>query len=133
MSDEIPPALTKEEWAKATVFGRGCDGDLSFHRADGGDIVVMEDCVHQDIRIGEASTQHAVAALLLHGQPFGFTQEMVAAVEFSALGTARKDLLPLREDGTIDMASVNALAQLAAIRIAALLPPPDVARNPSQS
>lgn len=91
MADEIKPALTAEEWA-STHFE---DLKWSFPRD---------------------RARHATAALALHGQPFGFTWEMVDTID-----GIQEDING--EWGLGDGTQGN--ATLAAIRrvIVALLPP----------
>lgn len=99
MSDEtIPPALTPEEWKERTAT-RGQWHDAV--EVTGFDTIVV-------VRGGAESVfptpaRHALAALCLYQQPFGFTQEDVAM---------------LRSPWT----HPDELASLAA-RISALLPP----------
>lgn len=98
MADEIKPALTAEEWAQNAKTDHG-DG-----------IRLLSDA---EVRIGTrevfAATKelHALAALALHGQPFGFTWNDVDIIDIAAAcdyeGSAK--LCALRD------------------RIAALLPP----------
>ena len=87
MSDDVKPALTPEEWAGQLRDPHGLDID------------------------GMRGRPHAVAALCLHGQPFGFTwgdvRELDDAVE------------RLCEVGHVDVAAVMHIRD----RIEALLPP----------
>lgn len=113
--NEIAPALNEREWAAWTSSssGRDCDRLEYFHDtayADGTRHVVI------DGRYDEAE-RHAVAALCLYGQPFGFTREDVQALEelrqgFMTASYGRGNGSPIE----------RALASLAD-RIAALLPP----------
>jgi hypothetical protein len=72
---DVKPALTPEEWANFKDSGfpltLSCDPP---HFVDIGDDV-------RTIRVSDSL--HAVAAFCLHRQPFGFTREMLAAVEFT--------------------------------------------------
>lgn len=105
----IPPALSAEEWGEVQSWG---DSDRRRLLADA--------CYAADLAdIGRPKPSHALAALCLYGQPFGFTAEDVAVLkQLSAdkAATFRKIGLEwcLRES--------DALASLAS-RIAALLPP----------
>ena len=69
---EIKPALTAEEWAngrteKGYTFNR-VGVDVWFGSPNETDPLMM------------VQNRHAVAAVCLHDQPFGFTREMVDAV-----------------------------------------------------
>jgi hypothetical protein len=86
---EIQPALSPEEWA-GELAGRG---PIGYHE------LVLWD-----------GYEHAIAAIALHGQPFGFTHADVEALLFAA------DHSSGAEDPD------SALRDLAR-RIAALLPP----------
>lgn len=86
MSDPILPALTPEEWAY--FLGPDYAGHLP-------------------------QPHHQIAAMLLHGQPFGFTWEMVAAL-IEVIDAA---------DAEYDETAASRLARSAVDRIAALLPP----------
>lgn len=103
MADEVKPALAAEEWANVCVEGE-CRNDALWEMTRGWDPF------DPDLRTVEDLPHHALAALALHGQPFGFTREDVAALQM-AIGY----------DPTTGHLS-EALESLAA-RIAALLPP----------
>ena len=64
---EIKPALTAEQWAKKDFF-------LEARLMMGGQLLQVE-C--DDVVNGP----HAVAAIALDGQPYGFTREMLAALQ----------------------------------------------------
>lgn len=110
MSDDttIQPALTPGEWSNqhfsvGEVFGAGVDNCGDFH--------VMLSCggnVGTGIEL-DAHRRHALAALALHGQPFGFTEQEVTAV---------------RESAEDDHAAYehHATLRIVAAKIAALLP-----------
>ncbi len=130
MSDEITPALTPEEWAEladgyiwilqenglsATLYG---DGRLMLTTPTDSDAL--------------AERRHALAALCLVGQPFGFTHDdadLCRSVA-SEIVLGLKDLQvrigdPLRDeeqDSSCDLLALR-LRSLAS-RIASLLPPP---------
>jgi hypothetical protein len=91
MSDEIESALTPEQWADVS--------DLSWWAA-----ALARSS--EDPDINSVPSRHHLAALCLHRQPFGFTQEDVMMLEDLAVA------LP-------DTYSIASLAD----RIAALLPP----------
>ena len=90
-------ALTAEEWAKASLG----NGDFRLGWDDQG-----------------TADRHAVAAVCLHAQPFGFTREMAEAIRelVQRLGNVDPDL------GHVFMVGE---ALEAADRIEALLPPED--------
>lgn len=96
------PALTKEEWARLTI--------------DEGQSEYAEDAVADAIAESNLNTwgdaRHALAALFLHGQPFGFTRE---------------DVELLREEAghEIDAGNGREYRRLESLadRIEALLPP----------
>lgn len=95
MNEPIEPALTPEEWAEIAP------GDGLWDRWE---------AVWQD-EFGAHAPEHAMAALCLHGQPFGFTHE---------------DVRKLRDmpDGT-GYASIDDPEWFASLldRVRALLPP----------
>jgi hypothetical protein len=112
MSQE--PALTPEQWARrrvefpepTSIYSN--EWDVAIQKRDDGTVVweyVSEGC-DRSIPLEPA---HAVAALSLFGQPFGFTREDVKALLYT-LDDAGKC-------GTDD------ILQSIAERIAALLPP----------
>lgn len=111
MPDEIKPALTAEQWAEVVAAPRGVVVPMLF--PDG-----SRDIDFADI---PSHSRHFLAALCLHGQPFGFTREMVKALEAVlqyAEQYAQEDWkYPNKESGDI------ALARATLDRIAALLPP----------
>lgn len=88
---EIKPALTAEEWARAA--------DGWFYHDEG---------VGLCGRGGRFASEHGVAALMLHGQPFGFTRQDVEALRYYATQLGHE---PLGQLFTL------------ANRIEALLPP----------
>jgi hypothetical protein len=94
MPDEITPALTPEQWWLA----RGAK-----------EISLGEEWLHVgNALIDPRLDRHALAALALHGQPFGFTHE---------------DVDELREAYEADPLLVGRDVLDIADRIAALLPP----------
>jgi hypothetical protein len=118
MSEDVKPALTPEEWAgllamdQPTVFGDA-----------GGHVAVGKCALFWDAHSGnvlcddyDAPRQHALAAIALHGQPFGFTWEDATFLRILALAGPGESL---------SSACCEHLDALAA-RIAALLPPEGV-------
>ena len=110
MSD-VKPALTPEEWASTTVerwhiliesYGECLDIESDDQDSPGA------------FGIGTSDTEarHALAALCLHGQPFGFTREDVDLCAVASMEA---------EDG--DCPAEAARWQSLADRIASLLPP----------
>lgn len=97
MSDEIKPAMSAEEWQRKQ------SRDAWINPEDG-QLYVGDD--EWEWRPVIAQDRHALAALALHGRPFGFTRE---------------DVTLLREAADVS-ASARALLNLTD-RIAALLPP----------
>lgn len=113
MADEIRPALTPEEWRKRRAESRDEDYPcVSFK------VPPVEDYGRDVLKIKtpadlvlEPPDRHALAALALHGQPFGFTWE---------------DVDELRENWSLGVQGVKLSREFAdslADRIAALLPP----------
>ena len=93
--NEIKPALTPEEWAEA---------------ADQRALQAVLESASAEVDAWNPPSRHGLAALTLHGQPFGFTWEDVDRVR----SVAEPDSDWYRED--------EWLVSLAD-RIAALLPP----------
>lgn len=94
MSDELPPALTKAEWAALERAGRN-------HSSDEVESLIT--------RLRHLKRYRALAIVLLHDHPYGFTREM-----FDAL----KRQVAAAEGAPGD----RELAEQAIERIAALLP-----------
>lgn len=106
-SDDVKPALTAEEWARGPgVFGW-----------DDGSVFIA----HRDEQ-PSVERPHAVAAVLLHGQPFGFTREDVRMLRECA--KQQRDI-ELDSEAIAYAGSLEYGAELDALadRIAALLPP----------
>ena len=107
MTNEIRPALTPEEWEMFNKQGHGPhDGPLR-------DVELRDEVIavfpQGEGWYGKGTDRHALAALALHGQPFGFTRE---------------DVELLREHIGRDCHAVHSQAAMhLADRIAALLPP----------
>ena len=135
----IEPAMTPEEWAAALNPGGDVDmvrGDLRLWRHDEGEPFPVEVGIRSvDIMNGErvagishvlGKDLHALAALALHGQPFGFTWEDVDALRYDAEQARRLAVLHAgRWYG--DMHELEVRLSSIADRIAALLPPRDEA------
>jgi len=96
MSEELPPALTKQEWAVLERAGRN-------HSADEVESLIT--------RLRHLKRYRALAIVLMHDYPYGFTREM-----FDAL---KRQLAAAAEGAPGD----RELAEQALERIAALLPP----------
>lgn len=95
MGDELPPALTKAEWAALERAGRN-------HSSDEVESLIT--------RLRHLKRYRALAIVLLHDHPYGFTREM-----FDAL----KRQVAAAEGASGD----RELAEQAIDRISALLPP----------
>ena len=111
MSDQMKPALTAEEWRRQ----RGGPYHaflVNFGRCSCG--------VPRVVNLYDPSVEpkqsHKLAALALHGQPFGFTREDVDWLR----GQIDSDTNP--ETAPVEF---NAFAASLAARIEALLPPED--------
>lgn len=112
---EVKPALTPDEWAEAKAGIVHVD-DPSTPSAWKRDqyVVAMLECAPD----GGVAT-HGAAAVLLHGQPFGFTSEDVAECrERAAQYEAMHD-----EDGDLWFYEAKLRWENRADRIEALLPP----------
>jgi hypothetical protein len=99
---EITPALTAEEWERALRD----DGDGAVVNTHTGEILGC----WAEYMAGD--TNHALAALALHGQPFGFTYADVGNIRMAAEIIAE----------TSSRRAGGLLLDIAA-RVAALLPP----------
>ena len=105
MSDEtVRPALTPEEWADEVVSR---DVGTNFEMVEH---VERGRAVHMDGWVSGGDL-HALAALCLHGQPFGFTREDVRLLHFVMM-----QFTPETDGWDDDLTSL-------ADRIEALLPP----------
>lgn len=110
---EIKPALSAEEWA---LFLDGLRSPVGW--IEGGcvwDRGRDADTLDEDSRKSEAA--HGAAAMLLHGQPYGFTREDVELLR-DEIG-AEWDRIDTREEWNALAARFTSLAD----RIEALLPP----------
>ena len=133
MPDE--PALTPEEWAKPYTQYEACryyeahgsrlfnwdDGVLVAQKDDNSLEVNWDGAVYDSEMQPVTTSRHALAALALHGQPFGFTWEDVRLLrddfEVSAIDRHTSD------EGSAYVAECNARMGNLIARIAALLPP----------
>ena len=107
----LKAAMTKEEWAAKETPGNGDwqdkrDGTVARLEYDPSELYVW---VESGFRVALGS-HHAVAALCLHEQPFGFTREMLRLASNA---------------GVHDLANQDEIDATEAIfeRIEALLPP----------
>lgn len=113
MSDEIKNALTPEEWAQKLVkrdevwAELSTEGDVEVYRWPSADWNPRADA--------PPALRHALAALCLYGQPFGFTREDVEGL--SRRAENEEDVSHMM--GGRGASSLRSLAT----RIAALLPP----------
>lgn len=102
------PALTPDEWACGAMSRAWLeDGRVKVNGEDDG--------------IYEGVDRHALAALALHGQPFGFTADLLKRLRHApSLGQVSDDLFEIsREDLRILLGARTEAANL----IEALLPP----------
>lgn len=108
---EITPALTPDEWA------RRANGDARLSNNN----TLVYDSIYTIV-----DNRHALAALALHGQPFGFTRDDLEVVREQRLmrETDRMVCEEKCEFSATDRAERD-VARLAALeaKIAALLPP----------
>lgn len=122
--ERIAPALTAQEWRDGYI-----GIDVEVHLKTPG-LSTVGPRVHVEVKgyplggsMGDVRDLHALAALCLYGQPFGFTREDVRVLE-----RVSRNLLSNPEfdpqTGNPYHAKGYHLASIAS-RIAALLPPPD--------
>lgn len=115
MSEEMKPALTPDEWERFAADRPSLSVEKFRDLFIGRPTRNMSVRIRGDhVQLVEADECHALAALALHGQPFGFTHEDVYLLEDEARWYAERQLP--------DVKQAAALRSLAA-RIAALLPP----------
>lgn len=122
MADEIRPALTVEEWRRHWFERQGSVNRTQVHfggdRAGDGFFALTPDGPTGSAVVVNSASLHAVAAVALHGQPFGFTHADVDLLLNAAVAIeARMDKWNL-----IETEKPPRLRELAD-RIAALLPP----------
>lgn len=105
---EIKPALTAEEWA-SREYRSGESTDVRFFEYEGRELMCIDaGCDYDDYTaVLEPEHRHAVAALALYGQPFGFTREDAELL---------RDLEDAPDDQRLAVSAVRA-------KIEALLPP----------
>lgn len=123
MAEDTGPALTPEEWASKEAEVSSWlriavlhDGLLAVSVApDDAEATDGDSAPIHMATVGYAERPHALAALALHGQPFGFTWEDVDALRRCA------DAIEGADGGYFDAGSEDLRA--VADRIAALLPP----------
>jgi len=131
MSEKIKPALTPAEWASQQIRRRG--EEVSYVK-----IGVPRPCVVEgytrddedfdcgDVDLAWPETRHAVAAVCLHGQPFGFTRDdvglMLLARDAGRIVTDEPGGVPRYAGRPLTFGEHNRLRDLAD-RIEALLPP----------
>ena len=121
MRNLVPaPALTPEQWAALAV--RDEDG-ASALRLEGTALYVDE----QGYNPWGGGHRHALAALALHGQPFGFTWEDHDRHQRMSLRARGRRLVTGIEEEREALWAEAAWHDSMAARIAALLPPRDVA------
>jgi len=102
VSEELPPALTKQEWAVLERAGRN-------HSADEVESLIT--------RLRHLKRYRALAIVLLHDYPYGFTREMFEALK--------------RQVATAEGAPGDReLAEQALDRMSALLPPEPAPAEP---
>ena len=127
-TDLFTPALTAEEWRTAEVRreGKGTyEVDVLALSPDGRSLRLASEADGELVVVPE-SERHAVAALALHGQPFGFTHQDVedetdVADYCDAMARQNEDA-----GQTAAAATFRALGRrhrVRAAKIAALLPP----------
>lgn len=135
----IPPALSVDEWQ----FGRYVSGELEVYmKSPGLDGTKRLEVIVRAHPLGGSMADprglHALAALCLYGQPFGFTQEDVECLRCCA-ADQRKHMTDWLEVGEVDLATTGKQRLIIAEsyrriadwfdsladRIAALLPPPN--------
>lgn len=146
MTDDIQPALSPEEWKTQRIdfpelAATGGMGESIIIQRNPVGLLVSRDCVVPP------SKQHALAALCLYGQPFGFTQrdvdemsDLAACWEEEATwsdeaGGHSAYRAELTNKGVWGKNAEScrrraAIARSLASRIASLLPPPPPAVGP---
>lgn len=120
----LKAAMTKEEWAAKETPGNGNwqdkrDGAVARLEYDPSELYVW---VESGFRVALGS-HHAVAALCLHEQPFGFTWEDVEALH--ELARLYHAVYGERGNGLMRRHPLGTKAESIASRIEALLPPED--------
>lgn len=123
MSDEITPALTAEEWnASDWLAERAAKYDVDSARRFGTESVRIGSTMGDVMDIAGPAA-HAVAALCLYEQSFGFTQEEAEVLRHL---DAKLDLTDEDTTGILDVVlsrEQSAALRSIAAKVAALLPP----------
>lgn len=117
MNEKILLALTREEWAKQAT-GDDETGDAFLAPRNEEVCVILNN--YQFVGL---LNRHGVAALALHGQPFGFAQEDVDTLLTVATESERANQSPDYYHGRMIDSVDPAWCRSLAARIAALLPP----------
>lgn len=112
---EITPALTAEEWAKMSYNRKEFGADIALNPAGG--LTIGAGCYDYS-RVEDGPERHALAALALHGQSFGFTRE---DTEF--LRRTEELLLWFVDAGNQHTTAAVATCRSLLARIESLLPP----------
>lgn len=103
------PALTPEEWGRKALYAKGEGREHEFW--DDGWVEVQ--AYNGEHHMADLSPRrHGIAALCLHGQPFGFTREDVKLLR-EGIVHEQAEYLPVEATRISDLAD----------RIEALLPP----------
>ena len=127
-STNIAPALTPEEWRSKTVrrAGQGTyEADVIALAEDGRTLRLASEADGELVLVPEGE-RHAVAALALHGQPFGFSAQ---DVEDETDVAAYCDKMAAEHQAMGNDATASTFTMLGerhrvrAAKIAALLPP----------
>jgi hypothetical protein len=118
MAERIPSALSPEQWRSWADPPDPDDPDRGQ--------TYGRDAIQYAITDAEAPDRHALAALALHGQPFGFTWEDVEAVNDAAHEYRLIGIAPIDPRSAAYNAVADVLYSLTN-RIAALLPPREAA------
>jgi hypothetical protein len=115
MSEPIKPALTAEEWELRLA------GNYSGERGEGVPVIAGGNvAITYDGGLAAAPTDdnHAIAAIALYGQEFGFTRADVELLRYASSGRWETGSV---EEAEAEEAAMRDLAD----RIEALLPPED--------
>lgn len=121
----MKPALTKEEWSRPSVIVQaeryGEDG-MPSHGHAAAEVYAYPNRIEVTSHeygaiavIDTAEQRHALAALALHGQPFGFTRDDVDELRVVQSWCSSQ--------GDIDSPYMETWVRMLADRIEALLPP----------
>lgn len=117
MTDQIQPALSSDEWKELKADRRKPNGPYEHAVYIGQYGVCINDEEEYEGACVRESARHALAALCLHQQPYGFTQAMVDILrERACLGKEVMSAVSCPEEVTCIFCQI-------ADRIEALLPP----------